>query len=45
MQAAVPRMRASIRRCRLWKKRLNLENPIVSSAGMGHLCSAGGMAQ
>lgn len=29
------RMRASIRRCRLWKKRLNLENPIVSRTGMG----------
>lgn len=39
------RMRASIRRYRLWKKRLNLENPIVSRAGMEHLCSAGGMAE
>lgn len=45
MQAAVLRMKASIRRCRLWEKRLNLENPIFSNAGTGHLCSAGGMAQ
>ena len=45
MQAAVLHMKASIRHYRLWKKRLNLENPIVSRTGMEHLCSAGGMAE
>ena len=38
-------MKASICCHELWKKHPDLENPIVSNAGMGHLCSAGGMAE
>lgn len=39
------RMKAFIHCCGLWKECTDLENPIVSNAGMGHLCSAGGMAE
>lgn len=39
------RMKASIHRCRLWKECPDIENPIVLNAGMGHLCSAGSMAE
>ena len=39
------RMKASLHRCRLWEECPDLENPVFSNAGMGHLCTAGGMAQ
>lgn len=45
MQEADLCMKASICCHGPWKKRLDLENPIFLNAGMGHLCTAGGMAE